>query len=314
MNPKPDQASSQLVPVPEEVTGHPRRIVSGPLSWRQTFAALKYRNFRLFFIGQLVSLTGTWMQNTAQSWLVYQLTGSKLLLVLQEGEFQRLGAPASHKVNVRVIAASNHDLAQAVRRGRFREDLYYRLNVFPIQVPPLRERPEDIPLLVLAFMEEFSSRMGKQVAKVPRQVMEALQRHDWPGNIRELRNAIERGIILSSGDTLRLALLRDSVEPRQEPVTLAELEQQHILKTLERTGWRIKGPKGAAQLLGLKPGTLYSRMRKLRVPHRHGVLADDHPSVDGHFENCSRFLASAERQCFRPIGDPVGRVPVAAYG
>jgi transcriptional regulator with GAF, ATPase, and Fis domain len=193
---------------------------------------------------------------------------AKLLRVLQEGQFQRLGAPQNHKVNVRVIAATNHDLVQAVRQGRFREDLYYRLNVFPINVPPLRERIEDIPLLVLAFVEEFSSRMGKQVLKVPRRVMEALQRHDWPGNIRELRNVIERGVILSGRDTLRLALLRENEQPLRQPATLAEAERQHILKTLEKTGWRIKGPYGAAQVLGLKPGTLYSRMRKLGVPHR----------------------------------------------
>ncbi|HWI58967.1 MAG TPA: sigma 54-interacting transcriptional regulator, partial [Bacillota bacterium] len=192
---------------------------------------------------------------------------AKLLRILQEGQFQRLGAPQNHKVNVRVIAATNHDLAQAVHQGRFREDLYYRLNVFPIRVPPLRERPEDIPLLVLAFAEELSSRMGKQALKVPHRVMEALERHDWPGNIRELRNVIERGIILSHSDTLQLALLRQAESLTPEPATLAEAEQHHILKILERTSWRIKGPHGAAQLLGLKPGTLYSRMRKLGIPH-----------------------------------------------
>ena len=192
---------------------------------------------------------------------------AKLLRVLQEGRFQRLGDPKDHKVNVRVIAATNHDLVQAVRKGKFREDLYYRLNVFPIKVPPLRERPEDIPLLTLAFVEEFSTRMGKKVFKVSRETMEELQRHQWPGNIRELRNVIERAVILSPGEILRLSRLCEE-SPAREPATLEEAERQHILKTLEKTGWRIKGPHGAAQLLGLKPGTLYSRMQKLGVPHR----------------------------------------------
>jgi formate hydrogenlyase transcriptional activator len=213
---------------------------------------------------------------------------AKLLRVLQEGQFQRLGDPANHQVNVRVIAASNHDLAQAVHQGRFREDLFYRLNVFPIKVPPLRQRPEDIPLLVLAFVEEFASRMGKQTLRVPRRVMEALQRHDWPGNIRELRNVIERGVILSSGGSLHLALLRENEQPNGEPATLAEAERQHILKTLAKTSWRIKGPHGAAQPLGLKPGTLYSRRRKLGIPHRR---EKDAIPTEGRDTNLARPLA-----------------------
>lgn len=203
---------------------------------------------------------------------------AKLLRVLQEGQFQRLGDPRTRQVNVRLIAATNHDLAQAVRRGRFREDLYYRLNVFPIRVPPLRERTEDIPPLVLAFVEEFCTRMGKQVLKIPRRALEVLERHHWPGNIRELRNVIERGVILSAGDTLHLAVPGDRELLVREPTTLAEIQQQHILKTLERTAWRIKGPRGAAQILGLKPGTLYSRMRKLGIPHRHEK--DNRTSLD----------------------------------
>jgi transcriptional regulator with GAF, ATPase, and Fis domain len=194
---------------------------------------------------------------------------AKLLRVLQEGQFQRLGDPKTHQVNVRVIAATNHDLAASVRRGKFRKDLYYRLSVFPVEVPPLRDRIEDIPSLVLAFVAEFCARMGKEILTVPRHVMEGLERHDWPGNVRELRNTIERGVILSAGQTLELALMKESDQPSTEPVTLAEAQQQHILKTLERTGWRIKGPHGAAQVLGLKPGTLYSRMKKLGIPHRH---------------------------------------------
>jgi PAS domain S-box-containing protein len=193
---------------------------------------------------------------------------AKLLRVLQQGEFQRLGSPRTHKVNVRVISATNRDLAEGVRKGTFREDLYYRLRVFPIEIPPLRERVEDIPLLVFGFMEEFSTRMGKKITKVPRKAMEALQRHSWPGNIRELRNVIEHSVILSSGDTLKLSVVGDAPTKDAQPVTLAEAEREHILRTLESTGWRIKGPHGAAARLDLKPSTLYSRMQKLDIPHR----------------------------------------------
>jgi formate hydrogenlyase transcriptional activator len=193
---------------------------------------------------------------------------AKLLRVLQQGEFQRLGNPKTHKVDVRVIAATNRDLADEVRKGRFREDLYYRLKVFPIELPPLRERVQDIPALVFAFVEEFSMRMGKKVTKVPRNAMEKLQGHSWPGNIRELRNVIEHSVILTSGDTLKLSVLSDHPVREAEPVTLAEAERQHILKALESTGWRIKGPHGAAQRLDLEPSTLYSRMQKLSIPNR----------------------------------------------
>jgi transcriptional regulator with GAF, ATPase, and Fis domain len=192
----------------------------------------------------------------------------KLLRVLQEGEYARLGNPRTRKVDVRVIAATNRELSEEVRKQRFREDLYYRLSVFPIHLPPLRERLEDIPLLVFAFLEELSSRMGKKITKVPCRVMEMLERHYWPGNIRELRNVIERGIIISSGDTLRVSLSNNPHPSRQQAVTLAEVERQHILATLEKSDWHIKGPHGAAKILDLKPGTLYSRMRKLGIPHR----------------------------------------------
>ena len=193
---------------------------------------------------------------------------AKLLRVLQQGEFQRLGSPKTHKVNVRVIAATNRDLAEEVRKGRCREDLYYRLKVFPIDIPPLRDRAEDIPLLVFAFMEEFSSRMGKKVTKIPRKAMELLQGHAWPGNIRELRNVIERSVILTAGDTLKLSVLGEAPSRDAHPVTLAQAEREHILKTLESTEWTIKGSHGAAARLGLQPSTLYSRMQKLGIPHR----------------------------------------------
>jgi PAS domain S-box-containing protein len=193
---------------------------------------------------------------------------AKLLRVLQQGEFQHLGNPKTHMVDVRVIAATNRDLAEEVRKGRFREDLYYRLRVFPIDIPPLRDRPEDIPPLVFAFTEEFSTRMGKKITKVPRSAMERLESYSWPGNIRELRNVIEHSVILSSGDTLKLSNSGESSTREVHAVTLADAEREHILKTLESTGWRIKGAHGAARRLDLEPSTLYSRMQKLGIPNR----------------------------------------------
>jgi len=193
---------------------------------------------------------------------------AKLLRVLQEGYFERLGSPKSFKVDVRVIAATNRDLAEDMRKGRFREDLFYRLNVFPIHLPPLRERIEDIPVLVWAFIEEFCTRMGRKISKIPAKTMEALQRYSWPGNVRELRNIMEHSVIISRGEILRIPPLGDAVHTPVGIMTLGETEREHILRTLEVTHWRIKGPGGAASLLGLKPSTLYSRMEKLRVPNR----------------------------------------------
>ena len=166
---------------------------------------------------------------------------------------------------MRVIAATNRDLAEEVRKGRFREDLFYRLNVFPIRMPPLRERPADIPLLVWAFLEDLSSRVGKKITQVPRAAMEALQRHSWPGNVRELRNVIEHAVIITTGDTLRMPAPGDAAPAAPSPQTLADAEREHILRAVESTGWRIKGPKGAATVLGLNPATLYSRMKKLGI-------------------------------------------------
>ena len=190
---------------------------------------------------------------------------AKLLRVLQEGQFERLGSSKTLQVNVRIIAATNHDLADRVRRGHFRADLFYRLNVFPMRVPPLRERAEDIPLLVWAFVREFSARMGKRITQVPRRTMEALQRRPWRGNVRELRNVIEHSVIITAGEALQVA-------PPEEPAlaqggTLSERERAQIVATLEQTGWRIKGPQGAAAILGLKPSTLYFRMQKLGIPN-----------------------------------------------
>ena len=198
---------------------------------------------------------------------------AKLLRVLERGELERLGSPRTIRVDVRLIAATNRDLAEEIRQGRFREDLYYRLNVFPIRVPPLRERPDDIPMLVWALLEEFSARMGKRITQVPRATMQALQKQSWPGNVRELRNVIERAAIVTTDETLRMPVF-DRSASAAPPKTLADAEREHILQALERASWQIKGPAGAAAELGLKPSTLYSRMKKLGIPSRRQKAGD----------------------------------------
>jgi transcriptional regulator with GAF, ATPase, and Fis domain len=189
----------------------------------------------------------------------------KLLRVLQEGTLEHLGSPRTIHVNVRVIAATNRDLAQAVREGRFREDLFYRLNVFPITVPPLRERPEDIPLLVWAFVEEFARSLGKTIRAIARDSLQALQRYPWPGNIRELRNIVERAMITCTGPTLRTVVPGTADAPVARSMALEDVEREHIRHTLELTGWRVRGKNGAAELLRLRPTTLESRMAKLGI-------------------------------------------------
>jgi PAS domain S-box-containing protein len=209
----------------------------------------------------------------------------KLLRVLQHGQFERLGSPRTLSADVRVIAASNRDLEQMVEEGQFRGDLFYRLNVFPLRVPALRDRTEDIPLLVQAFAKEFGRTMGKTVASIPRATMEALKRYPWPGNIRELRNVIERAMIVTQGPVLQVELPflsggrpivpglspPNGVEPLAEAngLTLAESERKHILAVLQSTGWRVSGKNGAAAILGLKPTTLESRMAKLGIRRPH---------------------------------------------
>jgi transcriptional regulator with GAF, ATPase, and Fis domain len=188
----------------------------------------------------------------------------KLLRVLQEGEFERVGATRTHKVDVRVIVATNRDLARAVREGRFREDLYYRVAAFPLHAPPLRERREDIPLLVWSIIERRQVALGHRIDAVPKRVMDALLHYDWPGNVRELQNVIERALILSPGPALELA------EPPGAPTRptsdrLDEIEREHILRVLDRCDWRINGEGNAAEVLGLEPSTLRSRMQKLGV-------------------------------------------------
>jgi formate hydrogenlyase transcriptional activator len=174
------------------------------------------------------------------------------------------------KVDVRVIAATHHDLETLVREGRFRADLFYRLNVFPIRNPALRERAEDIPELVRYFVLKYAAKLGKRIEAVPRDVLERLAAYRWPGNIRELANVIERSVILTPGSALQLEGLLPAETGGHGPrggsaPTLEELERQHILETLQQTGWRVAGPKGAAVLLGLKPTTLEARMKKLGV-------------------------------------------------
>ncbi len=190
---------------------------------------------------------------------------AKLLRVLQDGRFERLGSPETVKVNVRIIAATNRDIEQAVRDGKFRADLYHRLNVFPIQVPPLRERPEDIAPLVWHFVEVFGRRMGKTVKSIPRKTIEQLQRYSWPGNVRELSNIIERAMILATDDTLRVELPSAARSAAAARMTLKESERAQISRVLQETGWRIRGTHGAAEVLGIKPTTLEARMAKLGI-------------------------------------------------
>jgi formate hydrogenlyase transcriptional activator len=190
---------------------------------------------------------------------------TKLLRFLQEGQFERLGSPRPIDVDVRIIAATNRDLGRAVKEGRFREDLFYRLNVFPISVPPLRDRREDIPLLVWAIVREFGPVFGKTIERIPKKNMEALERYMWPGNVRELRNVIERAMILSNSSTLVVDLPDNSPTSSAQTMSLEEMERMHILSILERTGWRVRGKNGAAEILDLKPTTLDSKMKKLGI-------------------------------------------------
>ncbi len=194
---------------------------------------------------------------------------AKLLRVLESGCFERLGSTKTVRVNVRLLAATNRDIDHLVREGRFRSDLYYRLSVFPISIPPLRERPEDIGILVWAFIHQFEKEIGKHIRSIPKRSMEALQHYPWPGNARELRNIIEHAMIVTRGSTLELHLpsTRAPGDAASEAGNLQDVERKHILKVLQETGWRISGKNGAAEILGLKRTTLESRMKKLGI-HR----------------------------------------------
>ena len=195
----------------------------------------------------------------------------KLLRALQEQEFERLGSTRTVRVDVRLVAATNRDLAQMVADGRFRGDLYYRLNVFPVVLPPLRERREDIPMLARFFTQRFARRMGRRIETIPAAVMDGLVRYPWPGNVREMQNIIERAVILSPGASLRIPLgdlqpaAMQAPAPAGEPVTLADAEREHILGVLRETGWVVGGPKGAAVRLGMKRSTLQKKMKKLGI-------------------------------------------------
>ena len=196
---------------------------------------------------------------------------SKLLRVIQDGEFERLGGPKTIKVNVRIIASTNRKLEDEIRKGRFREDLFYRLNVFPITIPPFRQRKEDIPLLVDYFVAKFNKKTGKKIETVSKDTLNVLQEYDWPGNVRELESIIERAVITSQGTGLQIldrfvnSLKAGEQEARNDGKALGEMEHDYILQVLQKTAWRIEGETGAAVILGLNPSTLRGRMRKYGI-------------------------------------------------
>jgi transcriptional regulator with GAF, ATPase, and Fis domain len=197
---------------------------------------------------------------------------AKLLRVLQSGEFQRVGGDKTIKVDVRIIAATNRDLAKEVAAGRFREDLWYRLNVFPITVPALRHRKEDVPVLAEVFVARFCEKLQRKPHDLPKAVIAALKAHSWPGNVRELQNVIEQAVLVSDGPALRLA---DALKPAAAAgetgfalLSLHDLERQHIIKVLDHCNWKLEGAQGAAEILGLKPSTLRSRMQKLEIARK----------------------------------------------
>src|SRR2546421_4150874 len=199
----------------------------------------------------------------------------KLLRVLQEQEFERLGSTRTNHVDVRLVAATNRDLAQMVSRGEFRVDLYYRLNVFPILLPPLRSRREDVPALVTHFVDVFARRMGRQIEHIPPKTMSALCSYEWPGNIRELQNLIERAVILSNDGVLPNPMSSAEIQnvvAAPPATTLRESERTLILRTLQSVGWVLGGPKGAAVKLGMKRPTLIHRMKKLGISRPPGDL------------------------------------------
>jgi formate hydrogenlyase transcriptional activator len=201
---------------------------------------------------------------------------AKLLRVIQHNEFERLGSSSTIKVDVRIITTTNRDLEEEVRKGRFREDLFYRLNVFPITVPPLRQRKEDIPQMVEAFIERYSRQSGKQITSIQKETMMELQDYPWPGNVRELESIIERAVILCQGPVFRLA---DRLEISSPAISSAvrrldESERNQIQKILSETRWRIEGKDGAAAILGINPSTLRARMHKLGIARPDNKVPD----------------------------------------
>lgn len=200
---------------------------------------------------------------------------TKLLRVLQDGRFERLGSTRTISVDVRLVAATNHNLEEMVQNGTFRADLFHRLNVFPIEVPPLRAREADIPLLTWTFVQEFNVKMGRSIDSIPKQTIERLKTYYWPGNVRELRNIVERAMITSEGRSLKVDLPEAGRNTNARPATLEEVERNHIELVLDHARWRISGKGGAAEVLGLIPTTLHSRMKKLGIS-RPDYLNDSH--------------------------------------
>ncbi len=246
--------------IESELFGHERGAFTGAVTQRQGRFELAHRG--TLFLDEIGDLP-----------LDLQ---AKLLRVLQEGEFERLGTSHTRKVDVRIVAATHRDLEEAVADGGFRDDLYYRLNVFPIRLPPLRERRNDIPALVWFLINKRQRGMRRWIKRVPQEVMEVLQRHSWPGNIRELENVIERALIHSTGDTL--VLLDDDIEQASdttaaEATTLNSVERAHIEEILRECGWRINGTGNAAERLGLHPNTLRFRMKKLGIVRARPAVA-----------------------------------------
>jgi transcriptional regulator with GAF, ATPase, and Fis domain len=247
--------------IESELFGHARGAFTGAVATRQGRFELAHRG--TLFLDEIGDLP-----------LDLQ---AKLLRVLQEGAFERVGSSQTLKVDVRIVAATNRDLQKLVAEGSFRDDLYYRLSVFPIRLPPLRERREDIPALVWFIIHTRQRAMHRWIKRVPDSMMATFQRHDWPGNIRELENVIERALIHSSDDTLRL--LEDSFDPVftakvPDDTTLSSIERTHIEEVLRACRWRINGPGNAAERLGLHPNTLRFRMKKLGI-----VRAGSRPDV-----------------------------------
>ncbi len=242
-----------------EIFGHERGAFTGAMT--QTTGRFQHAHTGTLFLDEIGDLP-----------LELQ---PKLLRVIQEQEFERLGSNRTIRVDVRIVTATNHSLHQMVREGRFRADLFYRLNVFPIALPPLREHPEDIPLLVQHFVRKFASRMNKEVSHISGEVMEALRRHNWPGNIRELQNIVERAVIISSGPNLENPLgeiKRIVADDKQTPLrTLDEVQRDHILEVLRQSAGVVAGRNGAAVRLGLARATLQYRMRKLGIA-QHRVV------------------------------------------
>jgi transcriptional regulator with GAF, ATPase, and Fis domain len=211
---------------------------------------------------------------------------AKLLRVLEEGEFELVGSSRTMKVDVRVIAATNRNLSEAVAKGTFRSDLFYRLSIFPITMPPLRERLQDIRALALHLVRQLSVKLGKQVESIPQSAINKLQNYDWPGNVRELKNVIERALIITQGSKLQLSDAFDQLTQKPEYLltpeqglddeTLEQGEYRLILRTLKKVHWRVEGPGGAAELLNVHSSTLRSRMRKLGIARPKFKAADEH--------------------------------------